>query len=136
MTNEPYTEGHTQPYVEGRGELIRAKRNYMGLDPSDLATLFGFRSDNGARHIRVIESNRRGCPADLYDRLDEYMNEFDAELDAAMAELEDMRDPVEITIEPDDSILRRAARGRAAVEYGNITPIIVGGVSSQERKAG
>ncbi|WAB09544.1 helix-turn-helix DNA binding domain protein [Gordonia phage Wooper] len=126
-----------QSYVEGQGELLRARRNYMGLDPVDLAELLGFNADSGAQHVKKIERNQKDCPEAVFTRVAELTRAFDVIVDDLIEDWETNGAPEVMPIVRGCDPLYRAAAGRAAVEYGNITPIIVGGDQPQTaRKAG
>jgi transcriptional regulator with XRE-family HTH domain len=128
-------------YTHGLSELIRAHRLYMGLTKDGMASKLGMAD----RSYERIESGERDCPPGLLDHIDRVVDEFDTEVDKAIAMADEM------LVGKEDDVVRielkshprnewvRAVIGRAAIRSGLIMPVLIDGVprdNSFEEKHG
>lgn len=114
---EPVTQ-NPPDYTDGLGELIRAYRTYMGISTRVLAQRVGM----SERSLSDIEIDRRSCPPGLITSIIEVVEQFETDVQATI----DLgRGRLNVSADP-DGVWERAVIGRAAVESGSITPILVG----------
>lgn len=122
MTPNPPT------YTEGLGEVIRALRNYTGMSKVGMAIKLGM----ARRSYQRIENGDDPCPPGLLDTIGEIIDQFDREVEEALALVGSGMDVgVPVSDDPREE-WRRAVIGRASVEDARITPILVG----EHREAG
>ncbi|QGH80050.1 LamD-like protein [Gordonia phage NHagos] len=119
-------------YTDGLDELIYAHRRYVGLSQTDMARALGMNLHSYKR----IEDGRRPCPPGLLDTVVALSDDFDALVHAQIERWEADGVPETVEVRSTDTPLERAVANRAAVEYGTITPIRVGGETPAARKAG
>jgi len=116
-------------YTDGWGELIRAHRSYIGVSQRTMAEKLKMNE----RSLSDIEVGRRSCPPGFLNAVQEVSQDFYSDVakliktaDAALEE-SDCEDEFWFEVPTTDNPHRewcRAVVSRAAVEGGNIMPIL------------
>lgn len=129
--------------TDGYGELIRAKRLYMGLSQRELSRTIPI----DRRTYQRIESGAERCPRGFLDTMDNLCDVFDKEVESTIeaaegmgaikpdnAEIMDMpASAIHFRVDADEDpahIWTRAVIGRAAVESGLIMPTLASDVKA------
>ena len=111
----------------GLGELIRAKRVYLGLSQRELARTIPI----DRRTYQRIENGTEQCPTGFVDTMDKLLDAFDREVEETTGAAERMigannvAGAVHFNVNTDEDpahVWTRAVIGRAAVESGLIVP--------------
>lgn len=111
----------------GLGELMLAMRQYTTLSQRVFAERVGIKEGS----LADIEINRRPCPIPVRERAEKVVDEFDAAVDKAVLEAEEILKGTEdvvylpVSREPGNEWVR-AVLGRAAVVSGLIVPTVDG----------
>jgi len=124
------SEKQPPEYADGWGELIRAHRAYIGVSQRTMAGKLKMTE----RSLSDIEVGRRACPPGFLNAVQEVSQEFYSDVvkiikaaDTTLEEADAPRDAwFELPVSDDPKQeWSRAAVARAAVEGGNIMPVML-----------
>ncbi|AGS81502.1 helix-turn-helix DNA-binding protein [Mycobacterium phage Holeinone] len=127
MTDTPTKE--PADYTDGLGELMRAKRLYIGLSQRGMAKHL---SDMDRRSYQRIENGQDAMPPGLMTTVDTLVDKFDSEVDSVISAAEREHEArggryLEVTVPRDPrQEWERCVVARAAVEGGLIRPVLSG----------
>lgn len=117
-------------YAEGWGELIRAHRVYIGISQRTLAGKLKM----SERSLSDIEVGRRACPPGFLNAVQEVAQQFYGDVRKVMAAADDSVEVIrnqgwfKIPVSDDPKMeWQRVVISRAAVENGNIMPVLTAG---------
>ena len=123
------SEKQPPEYTDGWGELIRSHRAYIGVSQRTMATKLSM----SERSLSDIEVGRRSCPPGFLNAVQEISQEFYddvAKVRTVADETIGDKDWFELPVTADPKLeWQRAVINRAAVENGNIMPVMTGDFS-------
>lgn len=118
------TQKNPPVYTDGLGELIRAHRRYISVSERTMAKKLGIVE----KSLSDIEIGRRSCPPGFLDSVRVVIEEFEGDvndLTARSAEMGAALDPhIHVTADSEGE-WHRAVIGRAAVQSGRLTPVLI-----------